>query len=101
VYADARQLNENLNQAMRSRATIDYAVGILMAQGGRSPEDAFQLLVRASQRENRKLRDFASQVVQGASHGPSLGCRSRTAGTEVVAGPTIVSSVGLIAKVAN
>jgi hypothetical protein len=31
VYADARQLSENLNQAMHSRVTIDYAIGILMA----------------------------------------------------------------------
>ena len=61
VYSDARQLNENLNQAMRSGATIDYAVGILMAHGGRSPEEAFQLLVRASQREARKLREIATE----------------------------------------
>jgi len=67
VYADARQLGENLNQAMHSRATIDYAVGILMAQGGRSPEGAFQLLVRASQRENRKLRDVAAEIVDRAA----------------------------------
>jgi len=63
VYWDARQLNENLSQAMRSRAIIDYATGILMASGGRSPEEAFQLLVRASQRENRKLRDIAAEIV--------------------------------------
>jgi GAF domain-containing protein len=67
VYADARQLGENLNQAMHSRATIDYAVGILMAHGGRSPEGAFQLLVRASQRENRKLRDVAAEIVERAA----------------------------------
>lgn len=67
VYSDARQLNENLNQAMRSRATIDYAVGILMAHGGRSPEEAFQLLVRASQRENRKLREIATEIVERAA----------------------------------
>jgi GAF domain-containing protein len=67
VYSDARQLSENLNQAMSSRATIDYAVGILMAHGGRSPEDAFQLLVRASQRENRKLREVAEAIVERAA----------------------------------
>jgi GAF domain-containing protein len=67
VYSDARQLSENLNQAMSSRATIDYAVGILMAHGGRSPEDAFQLLVRASQRENRKLREVAGAIVERAA----------------------------------
>jgi GAF domain-containing protein len=67
VYWDARQLSENLNQAMRSRATIDHAVGILMAHGGRSAEAAFQLLVRASQRENRKLREVASEIVERAA----------------------------------
>jgi GAF domain-containing protein len=66
VYWDARQLNENLQQAMASRATIDYAVGIVMAGGGRSPDEAFQVLVRASQRENRKLREIADEIVTGA-----------------------------------
>ena len=68
VYWDARHLNENLNQAMRSRSTIDYATGILMANGGRSAEDAFRVLVRASQRENRKLRDIAAEIVERSSH---------------------------------
>jgi GAF domain-containing protein len=63
VYWDARHLSENLTQAIKSRETIDHAVGILMANGGRSPQDAFQLLVRASQRENRKLRDVAEEIV--------------------------------------
>lgn len=63
VYWDARQLSENLQQAIRTRSTIDQAVGILLASGGRSPEEAFQLLVRASQRENRKLRDIAEEIV--------------------------------------
>lgn len=68
VYWDSRQLSENLNQAMQSRATIDYAIGILMATGGRTPDDAFQVLVRASQRENRKLREIAEQIVNQAVH---------------------------------
>ena len=34
VYWDARQLSENLTQAIKSRETIDHAVGILMATGG-------------------------------------------------------------------
>ena len=38
---------------IRSRESIDHAVGILMAHGGRTAKDAFQILVRASQRENR------------------------------------------------
>lgn len=66
VYWDARHLNENLNQAMQSRATIDHAVGIVMATGGKSPEEGFQVLVRASQRENRKLREIAAEIVARA-----------------------------------
>ncbi|HEY3942341.1 MAG TPA: GAF and ANTAR domain-containing protein [Acidimicrobiales bacterium] len=74
VYWDAHQLSENLGQAMRSRSTIDQAVGILMAPGGRSPEEAFQLLVRVSQRENRKLRDVAAEIVhRAASRRPPSG----------------------------
>jgi hypothetical protein len=63
VYWDARELNENLQQAMQSRAMIDQAVGILMASGRHGPDEAFQVLVRASQRENRKLRDIAEEIV--------------------------------------
>jgi GAF domain-containing protein len=75
VYWDARQLNENLRQSMESRAVIDFAIGIILAQGGRTPEEAFQTLVRASQRENRKLREIAAELVERASTrpGPSAG----------------------------
>jgi GAF domain-containing protein len=66
VYWDARHLNENLNQAMQSRATIDHAVGIVMATGGKSPQEAFQVLVKASQRQNRKLREIATEIVARA-----------------------------------
>lgn len=57
---------ENLRQGLSSRATIDYAIGILIAQGGLDPESAFGLLVKASQRENRKLRDIAAEIVERA-----------------------------------
>ena len=68
AYWDARQLAERLQQAMRTRATIEHAVGILMAGGGRTPEETFQLLVRVSQRENRKLRDLAADIVDRTVH---------------------------------
>lgn len=67
VYWDARELNENLQQALHSRATIDQAIGIVMARQAMSPEGAFQVLVRASQRENRRLRDIAVQIVEDAA----------------------------------
>ncbi len=63
VYWDARQLSENLSQAIETRETISQAVGILIATGGRTPDDAFQVLVNASQRENRKVRDIAVEIV--------------------------------------
>jgi AmiR/NasT family two-component response regulator len=68
AYWDARQLGERLQRAMRSRATIEHAVSILMASGSGTPEEAFQLLVRVSQRENRKLRDIAADIVDDAVH---------------------------------
>jgi GAF domain-containing protein len=66
LYWDSRQLNQNLNQAMESRATIEHAVGIVMAGGGKNPEEAFEVLARASQRQNRKLREIAVEIVERA-----------------------------------
>lgn len=66
-FWDARQRAEGLQVALQSRATIEQAIGILMAPGGRTPEEAFQLLVRASQRENRKLREIAADIVERTS----------------------------------
>jgi hypothetical protein len=34
-----------------------------MVTSGRNPDDAFQILASASQRENRKVRDIAAEVV--------------------------------------
>lgn len=64
TFASTAETAENLRAAMASRATIEQAKGILMARGGISPEQAFEILVRASQRENRKLRDVASDLVE-------------------------------------
>ena len=67
AYWGAVQLSQQLQQAIASRATIEQAKGILMARGRVGPEAAFESLVRASQRENRKLREIASEVVQRAA----------------------------------
>jgi len=63
VYWDARELGENLSEAIKSREVISQAVGIVMSAGGRTPEEAFQVLASASQRENRKVRDIAAEIV--------------------------------------
>ncbi len=65
VYWDAVQLSENLTAAMKSRAVIEQAKGVLMGARRCDADAAFQILVRASQRENRKLREVAEDVVAG------------------------------------
>ncbi len=64
AYWGASQLSEQLTQAMESRAVIEQAKGILMARSAQlSADDAFDLLRKASQRENVKLRDIAQRIV--------------------------------------
>jgi GAF domain-containing protein len=64
AYWEANQLSEQLNQAMRSRAVIEQAKGILMARSpDLGPDDAFEVLRKASQRENVKLREIAQRIV--------------------------------------
>lgn len=62
-YAEARDVADNLHQAMKSRAVIDQAIGTLMATRGLDADQAFQLLARKSQNSNTKLRDLASRVL--------------------------------------
>jgi GAF domain-containing protein len=64
AYHDAVDLAAELQEAIRSRAVIDQAKGILMAQNHCSSEEAFQLLTRASQRSNVKLRIVAETLVE-------------------------------------
>ena len=74
AYWDAHQLSQGLAEAMKSRATIEQAKGVLMGAQRCSADEAFQILVRASQRENRKLRDIAQQIVTTAAQArPSAG----------------------------
>jgi GAF domain-containing protein len=48
VYWDARELSENLSEAIKTREVISQAVGIVMSAGGRTPDEAFQVLASAS-----------------------------------------------------
>jgi GAF domain-containing protein len=66
-YWGAQEMSENLDTAIRSRAVIEQAKGVLMARSGATSEEAFEVLRRASQRENRKLREIAVEIVQGTS----------------------------------
>jgi GAF domain-containing protein len=66
-YNHAAKQAETLREAMRSRAVIEQAKGILMAARQCSDEDAFNVLVRQSQTRHVKLRDVAVQIVSEAS----------------------------------
>jgi hypothetical protein len=65
--AENTQEAANLRIALTSRSTIDNAVGILMGQQQCTAEEGFDLLRRASQHRNVKLRDLAAQIVAGVS----------------------------------
>ena len=54
----------NMQLAMESRAVIEQAKGVLMAQRHVDADAAFEILRDASQRYNRKLRDIAVGIVE-------------------------------------
>jgi GAF domain-containing protein len=72
--ADAHwQLGEqarNMRLAMESRAVIEQAKGVLMAQRHVTAEQAFEILRDASQRYNRKLREIALGIVESTQERP-------------------------------
>jgi anti-anti-sigma factor len=64
AYWQAFDLSEHYNEAMKSRAVIEQAKGMLMARSETlTADDAFELLRSASQRENVKLRHIAQRIV--------------------------------------
>jgi len=63
AYYDRAEEADNLQRAIQSRAEIDQAKGIIMATTGGGADHAFELLREQSQRENRKLRDIAGEIV--------------------------------------
>jgi transcriptional regulator with GAF, ATPase, and Fis domain len=72
-YAEARDLATQLEQALRSRAVIDQAIGIVMAESRCDAEQAFATLGRASNNRNAKLRDLAIQIVTRVGGRPASG----------------------------
>jgi GAF domain-containing protein len=66
-YRQTRELAEHLDVAMRSRAVIEQAKGILMASHGVGEDEAIRRLVAESQATNTKLREIAGDLVRKAS----------------------------------
>ncbi|MEV4058205.1 GAF and ANTAR domain-containing protein [Amycolatopsis sp. NPDC049688] len=63
----ARETMGQLRTALTSRAVIDQAKGILMALHCIPSGEAFALLTKASQEQNRKLREVAQDFVAEAT----------------------------------
>jgi GAF domain-containing protein len=71
AYQDARNMADNLQTALESRAVIDQAKGILMERHKFTADQAFQVLTRVSMQSNQKLRAVADDLVT-TGHLPSL-----------------------------
>lgn len=62
----ARELAGQLETALTSRATIDQAIGVIVARTGCTPEAGFDRLRKISQTENRRLALVAERVLAEA-----------------------------------
>lgn len=79
ALAGARH-SRQLNEALASRDAIGQAKGLLMAQQDLTGQQAFDLLVRASQESNLKLTDVATWLIHNHEH-PSGDNRPRNTPT--------------------
>jgi GAF domain-containing protein len=63
AYEDARNMADHLEIALKNRAVIDQAKGILMERHKLTADQAFQVLARISMQSNQKLRAVADELV--------------------------------------
>jgi ANTAR domain len=63
LYHSTATLAQDMRRPMETRAVIEQAKGILVAQQHCTPEQAFELFTRLSQTTHRKLRDCAADLV--------------------------------------
>ena len=71
MFWAAQQLASDLEVALVSRADIEQAKGIIIGARRCSPDAAFDILVKQSQHENRKVREIAKEIVRNAATDPS------------------------------
>jgi PAS domain-containing protein len=69
LNAEVDRLGRDMERALSSRATIEQAKGIIMAQQGCAPDEAFARLAELSSRQERKVRDVAAEIVDEATSG--------------------------------
>ena len=63
AYSAVEATNRHLETALGTARIIGRAQGVLMARQSCTSEEAFDMLRRASQRSNRKLREIAEDIV--------------------------------------
>ncbi|MFI1441820.1 ANTAR domain-containing protein [Streptomyces fructofermentans] len=61
---ELREENEQLQEAVRSHAVVDQAIGVVVVLGRLAPEQGWQVLREVSQRTNIKLREVAESIVE-------------------------------------
>ncbi len=66
LYASQASLAGHMQKAMASRAVIEQAKGIIMADRRCTAEQAFAILTKLSQDSNRKVRDVAAALIENA-----------------------------------
>ncbi|MEV4823881.1 GAF and ANTAR domain-containing protein [Micromonospora sp. NPDC049274] len=67
LYDSTATLARQMQEAMASRAVIEQAKGIIMAERRCTAEEAFAVLSKVSQGSNRKVRDVARALVDRAA----------------------------------
>jgi GAF domain-containing protein len=63
---NARQLSENLRQALQARDSVQLAKGVIMQRDGLTEDEAFQVLVNEARVADLGLRQVADRVNQAA-----------------------------------
>lgn len=66
LAGDLRRRNDNLTQALTSRAVIDQAIGIVISRTGSTADEALDRLRAISQREHVKVHEVARRTVRDA-----------------------------------
>jgi GAF domain-containing protein len=91
AYQNARDMADNLQAALESRAVIDQAKGILVERHKLTPDQAFQLLAQVSMNANRKVRDVADHLVHTGELPvlPPRGDGRRSGGSQSRRGPAL------------
>lgn len=71
--ADQAELNADLRAALVSRAVIDQAIGVVMAENRCPADEALAILRSASRHRKTKLRDVAAAIIEGVTgNAPSV-----------------------------